>query len=623
MNIQVQTCGLVILVLLMLFYRSTKSLRMYTEKIFSHVLSAATLSISLDILSIVAIEYKNMMPLVLVESICKLYIVTLIWLTMYAFTYVLTDLYSKEVHKKRAKDITMIAFIEGIIVALLPIDIYKEGEIVYTYGPAVLFVYGCVLINIIATIIVSVVCIKKLNKRRVLAVSIWMCIWIFAAVIQFLNNELLIVGFAGAIGSLILFVIIENPEANLDRRIGCFNSYALSEYLKRLLEDNSSFSVLEISFGTSDSFNEFGVQLDETMRDMVEKINVQKQIKIFKSIDSNLVIIGENPNQLQKLGDDILKEYRRDSGLQKEIKAMLIPEGVSFDSIDDLYGFFRYLDTIYIENNEQVYLVQEELVNKYKRQDEIREKIEEALEEDLVEVFLQPIYSNHEKCFTSAEALVRIRQKDGSLLSPGIFIPIAEANGQIVDLGERVLEKVCEYLKNTEMISLGIHYIEINLSVVQCELKDLAERVIRIVERYQIEPSRINLEITETASISSRNTLLENMKKLIDYGFSFSLDDFGKGESNLMYIVEMPVSLVKLDYDISKAFFNTPKAKPVVKAVVGMAHELDLQLVAEGIETEEEINGMYHEGIDYIQGYYYSKPLPINEFLAFIKKENI
>ena len=112
------------------------------------------------------------------------------------------------------------------------------------------------------------------------------------------------------------------------------------------------------------------------------------------------------------------------------------------------------------------------------------------------------------------------------------------------------------------------------------------------------------------------------MKKLIDYGFTFSLDDFGKGESNLMYVVEMPVSIVKLDMDMSKAFFQTPKAKQVVRAVIGMAHGMGLKVVAEGIETKEEIQTIGQEGIDYIQGYYYSQPLPMGEFLEFLNYAN-
>lgn len=113
------------------------------------------------------------------------------------------------------------------------------------------------------------------------------------------------------------------------------------------------------------------------------------------------------------------------------------------------------------------------------------------------------------------------------------------------------------------------------------------------------------------------------MKKLIEYGFSFSLDDFGKGESNLMYVVEMPVSIVKLDYDMSKAFFNSPKARQVVRAVVSMAHGMELKVVAEGIETQQEVEDMYKENLDYIQGFYYLKPLPVNEFLKFLQDKAV
>ena len=130
----------------------------------------------------------------------------------------------------------------------------------------------------------------------------------------------------------------------------------------------------------------------------------------------------------------------------------------------------------------------------------------------------------------------------------------------------------------------------------------------------------INLEITETASIRSQSILLSNMNRLIQQCFTFSLDDFGKGESNLMYIVDMPVSIVTFDKDMSKAFFTSSKAKQVVRAGVKMVHDMGLKLVAEGIETKDELDAMYKENIDYIQGYSYSKPLPMEEAVDFFKR---
>ena len=165
-----------------------------------------------------------------------------------------------------------------------------------------------------------------------------------------------------------------------------------------------------------------------------------------------------------------------------------------------------------------------------------------------------------------------------------------------------------------------MQYIEVNLSVVQCGYPELAEDYIAIMEKHQIDPKYINLEITESASMAAKKTLLENMRKLMEYGVYFSLDDFGTGQSNLNYIVDMPVHIVKFDRDMSQAFFRDEKAKYVLNAAMQMIHGMKLKIVSEGIETKEQYLAMEELAIDYIQGYYFSKPLPEKEFLAFLEK---
>ena len=132
----------------------------------------------------------------------------------------------------------------------------------------------------------------------------------------------------------------------------------------------------------------------------------------------------------------------------------------------------------------------------------------------------------------------------------------------------------------------------------------------------------INLEITESASIYEKKLMLDNMKKLIDYGVSFSLDDFGTGNSNLNYIVDMPVRLIKFDRDMIMSYFETGKAKYVMDAAMHMIHGLKLEIVSEGIETKEMLDTMENLGISYIQGYYFSKPIPEDEFIEFMEKNN-
>ena len=200
-----------------------------------------------------------------------------------------------------------------------------------------------------------------------------------------------------------------------------------------------------------------------------------------------------------------------------------------------------------------------------------------------------------------------------------MFIEAAEKNGLIIKLGEMVFEKVCEFLERTAPEELGFDYIEVNLSVVQCAYENLAKDFIKIMDAHHINPSWINLEITESASIDAKNILLKNMKELMDYGVRFSLDDFGTGQSNLNYIVDMPVNIVKFDRNMINSYFNNGKAKYVMDAAMHMIHGMDLKIVSEGIESKHQFETMHELGISYIQGYYFSKPLPEDEFVKFIR----
>lgn len=619
MNIQFQICGLCILFLLIIFYKSHKTLHLYKEKIFYSVLCILTVSLIEDILSLVVIHYRYSLTQFLVYFVCKVYIVSLIWGAWSALIYILTDVVSEKKHRKLTLYLMLLATGQSIIVFFLPIHIFENENQVYTFGSAVMAVYIFVALYIISTLVIIYIYRRILNPRKRFAIILWMLIWMISALIQFCNNAILIVGFASAIGALILFVLMENPEANLERKLGCFNSYALTEYLHQMFERKINFNVLEVSFENKGLQEETGMNVYEIMREILQISSQYDDIFAFKNISLSLVLVSEKTQNLKSAGETILNHFGNLNGFNKKTSLILASVTDEISDMEELFSCLSFIRKEYEDERGKLIITNKDMISKFREKYLVEQEISEALEEDRVEVFLQPIYSNHDLSFTSAEALVRIRKKDGELLSPGLFIPVAEENGQILDLGERVFEKVCCFLKNSDAIKLGIHYIEVNLSVIQCERADLAERLISIIERYQIHPGLINLEITETASIRSRKIMLQNMKKLINYGFSFSLDDLGKGESNLMYVVDMPVSIVKLDYDMSKAFFKSSKAVQIVKSVVNMVHSMGMKLVAEGIEEKEEIEGMLREGIDYIQGFYYSRPLPEEEFVRFLR----
>lgn len=286
-------------------------------------------------------------------------------------------------------------------------------------------------------------------------------------------------------------------------------------------------------------------------------------------------------------------------------------------------SLFRYARLNQIEFAEQHCVrIDETLFGEMHEEKRVERLIADAMEQDRVEVFYQPIYSTKERRFTSAEALVRIRDEEGKIVPPGVFVDVAEKNGMILPLGQIIFEQVCRFVRDHDLQQLGIHYIESNLSVVQCAYERLAETYIGIMKKYDTQPSTVNLEITESASLSEKRVLLENMKRLMDYGVSFSLDDFGTGQSNLNYIIEMPVDIVKFDHGMTQAYFSDDKARYVMDAAMHMIHGMGLSIVSEGVETKEQYEEMERLGISYIQGYYFSKPLPEDEFLAFLKKNN-
>lgn len=252
----------------------------------------------------------------------------------------------------------------------------------------------------------------------------------------------------------------------------------------------------------------------------------------------------------------------------------------------------------------------------------VRQLIADAIKTDRVAIFFQPIYSIKKKKFVSAEILARIIQENGIIIPPSEFIPVAEKTGQIHELEGIILEKTCTFMKKHPLKQMGLKYLEMNLSVKTGECSNLSEKYAASMKRHNIRPEQLNLEITETASASQKRKLVNNMHALIRQGFSFSLDDFGSGESNLNYVIDMPVSTIKFDMDMTKAFMENEKAQIVMSSVVNMAHELGFQTIAEGVEDFKTFSRMKEIGIDCIQGYLFSRPVPEQEFIDFIKEHN-
>lgn len=248
--------------------------------------------------------------------------------------------------------------------------------------------------------------------------------------------------------------------------------------------------------------------------------------------------------------------------------------------------------------------------------------IDSAISNSYFSVYYQPIYSVKEDKFLSAEALIRLNDPVHGFISPGVFIPLAEKSGAIHRLGGYVTEEVCKFISSGEFKKLGVEYIEINLSVAQCHRANLIEEIESIREKYGVGPEQINLEITETAACYSENRLLSNIRSLHNLGYSFSLDDFGTGYSNLIRMASLPINIVKLDRTFVLMREENERFHIVIKNMIKMLKRMGLKILVEGIETQEMVESFSDMGVDYIQGFYYSKPIPKDEYITFIQEYN-
>lgn len=632
MNIKVQCCGVVILLLIWYFSLRQKPLGLESKKLFLLTMGVTSFCIVMDIASVVAICHRESISVFVLAAVCKTYIVSLIWVGYCGLIYSSTDFdVTKEGWRKRNRIYTVIALTGTVLIYVLPISYYHEGSIVYTYGPSCIATYIFALLFVLATLYKVGVKGREMNPKRRRAILVWMFIWIIAAVTQFLNAGLLLVGFASAIGVVILFFELENPEASLDKETGAYNAHALGEYAKQLYRRQETFSAMLLALhDTAVSAEEDNsAQISVLLRSVVRYAERLKDVKVFKTLEHELIFMTADGERMQEVLQDV-KGYIENTwrGNREEVRNpispgyVFLPDSSMLWNVEEIFWLLRYsrAEVRKTQGGNCIVLDEEKIAN-YKEQEKTEAMIKAAIAEDRIEVFYQPIYSTKEHKFVSAEALARIRDKDGNIILPGRFIPIAEKNGLISQIGERVFEKTCMFIKKNHLRErYGIDYVEVNLSVRQCEDTRLADTYIQIMEKHNLEPSCINLEITESASIRLRNHLLENMKVLIDYGVKFSLDDFGNGESNLNYIVDMPVSIVKFDRDMSQAYFANQKAKFVMEASMHMIHDMELEIVSEGVETKEQMEAVAALGIEYIQGYYFSRPLPQDEFLRFVKE---
>jgi EAL domain-containing protein (putative c-di-GMP-specific phosphodiesterase class I) len=219
---------------------------------------------------------------------------------------------------------------------------------------------------------------------------------------------------------------------------------------------------------------------------------------------------------------------------------------------------------------------------------------------------------------TGVEALVRWQHQQRGLVSPMMFIPLAESTGLILQIGRWVLVTACAQLRAwSEQPKMNSLSIAVNVSALQFYQQDFVEQVLSILEHTGADPKRLKLELTETLLVSNIEDVITKMQKLKAHGVGFSLDDFGTGYSSLSYLKRLPLDQLKIDQSFVRDILTDPNDAAIAKMVIALAGSLGLAVIAEGVESIPQREFLAAQGCHAYQGYLFSKPIPIGEFEEF------
>ena len=633
-SFRVQSLALAVVILLIIDFLKNKKLPLRSTVVFGCFLFVGAFNLVADFVSYFTLLNYQVVPGWVNRIVHIAFIGSLELLTVCLFLYVF---YLQGAQKRLVKWQVILAVTPFVLAAVTsvfaPIEYVVDEHGAYSTGLMVYILYGSILVYVLATCVLLFRNNNTVSKesnanyaRARMTVAVGLGIWIVVALIQFITKYVLISSIGNSLMLLYIYLNFENPKRYADDETDTLNRQAFHIMVPEMLARKRTFWLVNFTVDDNDQISRsMGYDaMKVILRTAADRLRtVVPRSGFFHSRSNTLSVFVSDRDQL----DALLKragtadfQVPWNNGTfkpQYHITIMECPKyGGTSDEIYDTMGYVME----HHRHHEKVHVlwVDEETIRNRDYSKQVLAVLTKAVQEKAFDVVYQPIWSTQENRFASAEALVRLQDcGDLGFISPEIFIPMAEQHGMIGEIGSIVFEKVCSFASENRLWEKGVNYIEVNLSGMQSVDPALPAQLMSVMHKYGIQPKFINLEITETASIDGGEMLDVNMKRLRSLGCHFSMDDFGTGYSNLAKMAKVHFELVKLDKSLIWPAFGEKPEEPMVilNSCIAMILQLGAHIVAEGVETQEQADFLTEQGVNYLQGYYYSKPISGDTFL--------
>ena len=280
-------------------------------------------------------------------------------------------------------------------------------------------------------------------------------------------------------------------------------------------------------------------------------------------------------------------------------------------------------DSIRGQYNQHFAVYDDALRGKLLKEKNITDAMETALAEEQFVVYFQPKYSLNEDCMAGAEALVRWIHPEWGFMSPGEFIPLFERNGFITRLDQYVWERACIQLRDWKEKGYPLLPVSVNVSRADIYQMDLLQSLVGLVQKYGVDPEYLHLEITESAYAENPAKIIKTVDQLRKIGFIIEMDDFGSGYSSLNMLNQMKLDVLKLDMKFIQNEMAKPADQSILRFIVNLAHWMNLSVVAEGVESREQLERLREMKCDYVQGFFFAKPMPVTDYEELLKAQPV
>ena len=625
MNLGFQLSVFVIHLGISLLWWLSAKIRDYQTRFFRYVLLFSFAMIFTNTAYSVFVQEIISVPTIVLNIIARVNRALIIGTLFVFLYYILSKAIEPKLHRKITFPSTLFPLAFAVAALLNDVDV-TPGFTFATYSRGLDFVYIYTLI-VVLTIICSLIFMRKRFNKWHRFISVICAVFLsLGTIIHFFTQLNGVMETSIVLAISIAFLGLENPINKYDNVYACYKPYYIMPCINRYIDSKvDGFAVL-IGFKTEQTSEEELQELLKLKKYLINQIKSVPECETFITNQNDIFVLCDGIELYKDFIEDLKEEilnYSIKFHNKANIKTTLI-------YVKDIKNVSRSNYLFESMNKEKEHALrtysssserelEQSVINEQENEFQIYNLLLDAINEDNVEVYYLPKYSAKTNKCKSAEALLRIKNRNKIIHITNKIIRVAETFGLVMDLGYKGFEKICKFLSTSNIQKLNIECIDVNLSAVQCESNYIAELMIDTAKAYNVNPKQINFEIKLNDFDGDYDLLVNNLNKLHNYGFYISVDDFVVGDNDLMDLVKLPISSIKIDKHSVWNYFDTISTKKTVDQIIKMSHNLGISVTANGIDRKSQNEGMINSGVDYVQGPYLGEPLSENGFISLLK----